>query len=70
MHGLLLLQICKSQKIRGEEFDLSSASEQISLHNNILHLTPAMMEVKENVNFHFKDHLWGGGKKNCQLRHT
>lgn len=25
-----------------------------------LHLTPAMMEVKENVNFHFQDHLESG----------
>lgn len=54
-------------KIRGEEFDLLSTSILLTLHNNILYLTPAMMEVKENVNFHFQDHL--GEEKPCQLRY-
>lgn len=46
-------------KIHAEEFDVSPVLKQILLHNNILHLTPAMMEVKENVNLHFQHHLEG-----------
>lgn len=51
--------IRNSRKTRGEEFDLSSASKQISLRNNTLHLTPAMMEMKGNVNFFFQGYLEG-----------
>lgn len=57
-HFFFLL-IRNSHKTRGEEFDLSSASKQISLRNNTLHLTPAMMETKGNVNFFFQGYLEG-----------
>ncbi len=48
--------------IRGEEFDLLCASILLSLHNNVLHLTPEMLEMEENVNFLVQDLLVG--KKN------
>lgn len=49
--------IRNSRKIQCKEFDLSSASKQISLCNNTLYLTPAMMEGKGNVNFFLQGYL-------------